>query len=457
MIRTTKVIVPNDFLHALANKGEQIVATSLEFPSVKYGTHDKAIRGIEVNQEENGYEVRVCSYASVEDYILFAKTIDVLIGLTRGKAYYEDCDDDPIENPIERFNTDWIEEQRMSSFMATRALTKHIGSPAVLWGMFCHMCIGAKVYNDFDIPLRSEYKKEYMDTLQEYLLSIQWHFANLKDTSTDLVIQSENGNNLTISMICIKDGKVNNFDYISVASLLCLMDMDNKDDEPVLIEFENLWKILPEGVFRVIDEWQYKRIEEVTPDMVRQMIKKAKRFQIDDFHHDPIEPGNGFDDKQNTFILMWNPAISSVDLDEHNYGIENMLTEIFNWSVWEHEKAKIGDRFFLVRVGEGNTGIVMSGVFSSNPYEDSDWSGKGRQTYYMDMNPNVILNPEKVPMITTEQLMTAIPTFDWTGGHSGRILEKEDAKKLEKLWHDYIEANTKYIDGVNMNAVNINY
>ena len=72
-------------------------------------------------------------------------------------------------------------------------------------------------------------------------------------------------------------------------------------------------------------------------------------------------------------------------------------------------------------MGEGNTGIVMSGVFDSNPYEAGDWSGKGRHTFYMDMTPNVVLDPERAPMVTKEELQKAIPSFDWTGGHSGRM------------------------------------
>lgn len=74
-VRTNKDIEPNDFLMYLVNKGEQIIVTCDEFPSVKFGNHHKAIRGIEVNQEDNGYEVRVCSFSSVADYELFPNVI----------------------------------------------------------------------------------------------------------------------------------------------------------------------------------------------------------------------------------------------------------------------------------------------------------------------------------------------------------------------------------------------
>ena len=150
---------------------------------------------------------------------------------------------------------------------------------------------------------------------------------------------------------------------------------------------------------------------------------------------------------------MWNPDISSVSLEAHNESIPDMLTGYFNWSVWEHERAGIGDHFFLVRCGEGNTGIVMSGVFDSKPYQAEDWSGKGRTTYYVDMVPNIIINPDAAPMISTEDLQKAIPSFDWTGGHSGRLLTEEQASALEELWAKYLDENKEKADGFIMNYI----
>ncbi|MCF0164100.1 MAG: hypothetical protein HUJ92_02365 [Bacteroidales bacterium] len=50
----------------------------------------------------------------------------------------------------------------------------------------------------------------------------------------------------------------------------------------------------------------------------------------------------------------------------------------------------------------------------------------------------------------------AIPSFDWSGGHSGRLLMKEDSRLLEKMWQKFLKANAERIDGINMNAININ-
>lgn len=137
-----------------------------------------------------------------------------------------------------------------------------------------------------------------------------------------------------------------------------------------------------------------------------------------------------------TFILFWNPAISSYKLDDFQRELEELASEYndMNWSVWEHDKAQAGDRFFMVRCGNGHTGICMSGYFSSNPYRGEDWSGRGRVTYYMDLFPDVVLHPDYLPILTTAELLSAIPSFDWTGGHSGRLLDEASAGILENLW-----------------------
>lgn len=142
----------------------------------------------------------------------------------------------------------------------------------------------------------------------------------------------------------------------------------------------------------------------------------------------------------NTVILMWNPSISSYKVEqfEEELAAFGSLDMWYNWSVYDWQNSHEGDRFYLVRVGQGNTGIVMSGYFSSDPYIMDDWSGRNRIVYYQDMEPDVIINSDKVPTLTTAELMANLPGFDWTGGHSGRLLDNELAYKLEDLWETFI-------------------
>lgn len=148
----------------------------------------------------------------------------------------------------------------------------------------------------------------------------------------------------------------------------------------------------------------------------------------------------------NVVILKWNPSFSSYEMfsylmDLRQANISNGLDVDFDWSVFEHEKIHEGDRVFWVKLGYGQTGIVASGYVIGEPYEGEDWSGKGRETYYVNFEPDVMLNPDTLPILSTQTLSEKIPDFEWNKGHSGMVLSSEQAKKLEKLWDDFLRDN----------------
>ena len=138
-----------------------------------------------------------------------------------------------------------------------------------------------------------------------------------------------------------------------------------------------------------------------------------------------------------TFILMWNPDISAMKMLEFEKCIKSPSSTL-TWNVWDHELVDYEDRFYMVRVGEGPTGIVMSGEFYGKTEKGEDWSGKGRETYYAELEIESIFHPECEPIITTGRLQEEIPDFDWTGGHSGRVLTDEQAEKLEVLFMEFV-------------------
>ena len=121
-------------------------------------------------------------------------------------------------------------------------------------------------------------------------------------------------------------------------------------------------------------------------------------------------------------------------MDDFLNGLKNFDHFRLNWSVWGHEKVHQYDRFFMVRVGGDNTGIVMSGLIMSDPYKGKDWNGKGREIYYVDLRPSVMVNPDSSLLMTKGELSAHFPEFDWTGGHSGRVMSEEDSVKLMNLW-----------------------
>lgn len=158
----------------------------------------------------------------------------------------------------------------------------------------------------------------------------------------------------------------------------------------------------------------------------------------------------------NTFLLYWNPHFSSYTLERFHddfdfrdsfYGSYldsifdcDRLPLDFNWSVWEHEKAHEGDRFFFIRVGyEKPTGLVGWGSFTSEPYADEDWSGQGRPTFYMDMEFDSVVDPASDAILPTSALEKAIPEIVWRKGKAGVMVTPEVAGKIDALWREHLE------------------
>lgn len=140
-----------------------------------------------------------------------------------------------------------------------------------------------------------------------------------------------------------------------------------------------------------------------------------------------------------TFILEWNPLISSYKMKTFEEDILCIESVKLNWSVFEHEKAQSGDNFYMVKCENGYTSIIMKGFFVSDPYEDDDRSRKKHQVFYMDLHPTFMIHPDVAPMINTAEMERVMPDFQWNGGPSGRELPEEYAKILDDVWERYID------------------
>lgn len=154
-----------------------------------------------------------------------------------------------------------------------------------------------------------------------------------------------------------------------------------------------------------------------------------------------------------TFILEWNPEISSYRIEDFENDLHYIEYGEFNWSVWDWRSARSGDNFYMIRCSGERNGIVMKGFFTSDPYEADDWSGKGREVHYMDFRPVVMVHPETGRMLGVEALEAAMPDFLWNGGHSGRELPEGYVGILNGMWDEYLAAGPVGVNG-DSSAVN---
>ncbi len=148
------------------------------------------------------------------------------------------------------------------------------------------------------------------------------------------------------------------------------------------------------------------------------------------------------DNFRKTFIMRWNTDISNYKMSEFEKAMNDFFEEGFyyEWSIWDHNKANIGDKFYMIRTGNGKKGVVMHGTIIGTPYPDEDWSGRGRKVYYIRLSLSHMIHPDKAPLLlTTDELSEKIPDFNWESGHSGEMMNDNQALRLQEIWHNYVE------------------
>ena len=275
-IITKKELEPDDIFDELDEAGEDICVVSDEWPYLRFGTYEKSLRGVEITKEEKGYEIRVCSFSTFDDYRLFRETIDIVKKMTRGKVEY-DCEVVKGFDSYELFSDNWIDKQVESGVDAVRILSNHEGKPVTMYGMFAPFCFGRRMLEHFGLDDGHKPTETEIYKILKYFREMQWRLENLTSTKSHLMVQGENGeNDKDVSLIAIKDGKVSDFDYISFAQMMGICDLDN--DETALIKFEKFIDIVPKDKVEFLDECQMLIKTPFTADEVRKMIADAKKL-----------------------------------------------------------------------------------------------------------------------------------------------------------------------------------
>ena len=137
-------------------------------------------------------------------------------------------------------------------------------------------------------------------------------------------------------------------------------------------------------------------------------------------------------DHPKKYLMRWNPTISSFTESDYEKCIENMERGMFrmNWSIYEWEEARVGDMFYMMRVGDKKAGIVFSGLIISDPYVMDDWAGSSKRRLYVDLVCMNATAPGEKPMLSLDMLQTAMPEYNWAKGHSGVLLPDNVAEKI---------------------------
>ena len=253
--------------------------------------------------------------------------------------------------------------------------------------------------------------QEWTYKAYEDFVDIQWNYGDYESFSR-AQITAPDGEEFTGRILA------NNKGFAGVCQKVILFD--GKEN-----------KIIPiDDFFEATKDNKYIQRLDYAQFVIDEMPEDEWKAFFDSFEVEPIR-------SPKTYLLRWNPGISSFKLETYRKATTECPDGFgFDWSIFEWEEAHEGDRYYMLRTGDDKSGIVWHGVFTSEPYEDKDWAGQGKQRHYMKMDCYDCVPADQKPPVDIEMLEKEIPEIDWRKGHSGQLLSEEVADKLNELWNN---------------------
>lgn len=98
----------------------------------------------------------------------------------------------------------------------------------------------------------------------------------------------------------------------------------------------------------------------------------------------------------------------------------------------------VGDRAFLMRQGTRGRGIVASGTFATEIYQDDHWDGvPGHMANYAEVDWDLVVDVDA--RLAFEQV-AAVPDQHWRPQSSGNVIKAPALHALEELWAQHTES-----------------
>ena len=147
-----------------------------------------------------------------------------------------------------------------------------------------------------------------------------------------------------------------------------------------------------------------------------------------------------------TYLLAWNPRkwewktiLSDVRTTRNSEFLR------FDWGCGLNKSIVPGDRVFLIRLGVEPKGIMASGFAATKPYRATHWGDKRRTTNYILVDFDILLNPDKEPILPLDLLKVGNMSKQiWTPQVSGITIKTKAAEELEALWFHFLQTELKY-------------
>lgn len=194
-------------------------------------------RPIDISKEEDGWEVRITTLASEEDYELFVRAIDATQFILNGKIFSEDGE--PIISPWETYGPKWREEQMRADYDIIKIFSLQKGQELKLFGPIRPFCLGRRLFSDLNITEETDWKTGHEALIERFRYSQYSRPANIRCTSTNMQVQTPDGNKI------ITIYRKNAFDMISAADYFLLIDDIDNLDTSILMRYNDFIKVAP--------------------------------------------------------------------------------------------------------------------------------------------------------------------------------------------------------------------
>ncbi len=124
------------------------------------------------------------------------------------------------------------------------------------------------------------------------------------------------------------------------------------------------------------------------------------------------------------YLLVWNPKVWSWPRRKQDFKkFTKDGTLSFSWSCGNRRTLPIGNRVFMLKLGETPKGIIGSGWTVSEPYPDQD-------RYFVDFVFDAL---SESPVLSLNELQR-LSSFHWLVQGSGIEIPDETTTELEKVW-----------------------
>jgi 5-methylcytosine-specific restriction protein A len=159
-----------------------------------------------------------------------------------------------------------------------------------------------------------------------------------------------------------------------------------------------------------------------------------------------------------TYLLNYNPIRWEWEgINEAINQLKQNGSYIDSWSCGNRKNIEVGDRVFVIKLGNEERGIIASGLVYNGWYQDISWDEEkvkaGRLANYIDVDFDIILNPKKNILKYEELQKGKLGNMEWSNQSSGIIIPSEIAIELERVWSNYNNNVTIQNNNTNRNEL----